>query len=181
MTQYTRSTKELLDLIRQQEARIAILVWNEHLNMLNSAGLNDAIEALLPGTYAVVFADIDRLKTINCATGSHIQTNRYLRDGLRVRRGEIAGQLLGDEFVFILPSGADAAGFCARIARQLAEQPLSAAEQAALEAVNGPGARLSATFDWMITDNVWRAIEALSVAVLAQKSRRDGGDHEQSA
>lgn len=170
----TRTTEDLLGLIRQQEQRIAALSWNDDLAMLNRAGLQDAIEQLPDDSYTVVFCDIDRLKTINTATGSHIQTNRYLRDGLRVRRGELAGQLFGDEFVFILPEGADAAGFCARITRQLAAQPLSQTERMALEALNGPGARLSATFAWEVTRNVWAAVERLSHTVLAQKAQRDG-------
>lgn len=178
-THSTKTPDELLTLIRQQEQRIAALVWNDGLGMLNAAGIEDAIASLPAGTYTVVFADIDRLKAINCATGSHVQTNRYLRDGLRVRRGELAGQLYGDEILFVLPEGADAAAFCARITRQLAEQPLSSAERAALEALDGPGARLSATFAWVETDDVWSAVAALSCDVLAQKAQRDGRQKEQ--
>jgi GGDEF domain-containing protein len=168
-----RSTADLLTLIRQQEARIASLTWNDHLAMLNAAGLHDAIAALPAERYTVVFADINRLKVINTITGSHVQTNRYLRDGLRVRRGEIAGQFLGDEFVFVLPADADAAAFCARVGRQLAEQPLSQAERTALELIDGVGARLGATFAWAETDDVWHTVEALSRDVLSQKARRD--------
>lgn len=171
------TTEELLTLIRAQEWRIASLIWNDHLCMLNQAGLDDAIAHLAPGTHTVVFCDIDRLKKINSITGSHAITNRYLRDGLRVRRGEIAGQLFGDEFLFVLPAGADAAAFCARITRQLAEQPLSGMERAALELLDGSGARLSATFAWCETDNVSGAIAQLSADVLAQKAARDARRH----
>jgi GGDEF domain-containing protein len=171
----TSTSADLLARIRQQEQRIAALVWNDHLGMLNAAGLQDAIDTLPAGdVYTVIFADINRLKDINRVTGSHIQTNRYLRDGLRVRRGEVAGQLYGDEFIFILPEGADAAGFCARITRQLASQPLSQAERMALEVLDGPGARLSATFAWEVARDVWAAVERLSRDVLAQKAKRDG-------
>lgn len=167
-----RTTEEWIALVRQHEQRIAALVWSDALGMLNQAGLRDAIAQLPEGAYTVVFADINRLKTLNSITGNHIQTNRYLRDGLRVRRGEIAGQFLGDEIVFILPEGADAAGFCARITRQLAEQPLSSMERAALELIDGPGARLSATFAYETASDIWAAIERLSCDVLAQKGKR---------
>lgn len=170
----TRTPDELLALIRQQNQRIQSLIWNDQLSMLNNAGLHDAIDQL-PNSevYTVIFCDINRLKVMNTITGSHIQTNRYLRDGLRVRRGEIAGQFLGDEFVFVLPEGADAAAFCARITRQLAEQPLSHAERTALELIDGPGARLSATFAYAESSDVWHTVEQLSRDVLAQKAQRD--------
>jgi GGDEF domain-containing protein len=167
------NTEELLLLIRQQKQRIEDLCWNPSLHMLNSAGLHDAVAQLEPGTYTVVFCDINRLKTINAATGSHVATNRYLRDGLRVRRGEVAGQYLGDEFLFILPEDADAPGFCSRLTRQLAAQPLSQAERSALDAADGPHACLSATFAWEVTSDVWAAVERLSREVLASKARRD--------
>lgn len=170
----TRHPDELITLIRQQEQRIASLIWNDHLCMLNQAGLHDAIAQLEPSISTVVFCDINRLKQINSATGSHAQTNRYLRDGLRVRRGELAGQLFGDEFLFILPDDADASGFCSRITRQLAAQPLSQAERSALELLDGPGARLSATFAWEATSDVWAAVDRLSREVLGQKAARDG-------
>lgn len=169
----SRHPDELIKLIRQQEARITSLIWSDELSMLNQAGLRDAITQLEPGVYTVVFCDINRLKTINQITGSHVATNRYLRDGLRVRRGELAGQLYGDEILFVLPEGADAPAFCARLTRQLAEQPLSQAERMALESVDGPGARLSATFAWEVTSDVWSAVERLSRDVLAQKAKRD--------
>ena len=168
-----RSTQELLDLIITQSRRIESLIWNDDLSMYNQAGVRDAINRLVPGTYTVVFCDINRLKTINSITQSHVQTNRYLRDGLRVRQGEIAGQLYGDEFLFILPEHADAAGFCARIARQLAQQPLTHTERIALEMVDGVGARLSATFAYERCEDVWQAVERLSANVLQQKAKRD--------
>lgn len=168
-----RTVEELIALLNTQQQRIASLVWNESLSMYNQAGLRDAIAQLEPGTYTIIFCDINRLKQINSATGSHTITNRYLRDGLRVRRDEIAGQLYGDEFLFVLTDGADAAGFCARISRQLAEQPLSQDERAALESVDGPGARLSATFAYERSDDVWQAVARLSADVLAQKAKRD--------
>ncbi len=172
-TQYpTRTHDEWEALLRARDARIEALAWNDDLGMLTQAGLRDAISALLPATYTIIFADINRLKTINTITGSHIQTNRYLRDGLRVRRGELAGQFLGDEFVFILPAAADAAAFCSRISRQLASQPLSQAERQALELIDGPGARLGATFAWHESSDVWRAVEALSRDVLTKKAAR---------
>lgn len=155
------------------EARIAALVWNDELGMYNRAGLMDAIDRLPEGAYTVVFCDIDRLKAINSATGSHVQTNRYLRDGLRVRAGEIAGQLYGDEIVFILAGTADAQAFIGRISRQLAQQRLTAEEHRALLLAGG-GAHLSATFAYRTATamTIRQAIEACSVDVLAQKARR---------
>ncbi len=168
-----RSTDELLALICEQRQRIESLLWNDDLGMLNNAGIRDAINRLDPGIYTVVLADINRLKTINSITGNHAQTNRYLRDGLRVRCGEVAGQLYGDEILFVLPSHADAAGFCARITRQLAQQPLTHAERSALELIDGIGATLSATFACERTEDVWQAVERLSANVLTQKAKRD--------
>jgi len=168
----TRTPAEWEALLRARDERIEALSWNDELGMLTQAGLRDAISNLMPATYLIVFADINRLKTINSITGCHIQTNRYLRDGLRVRRGELAGQFLGDEFVFVLPSGAPAAQFCARISRQLASQPLSQAERTALELVDGVGARLGATFAWAESSDVWHAVEALSRDVLTKKAAR---------
>lgn len=168
-----RSTADLIALIHQQEQRIQSLTWNDDLSMLNQAGIRDAIDQLTPGTYTVVFCDINRLKTINTITKNHTQTNRYLRDGLRVRAGELAGQFYGDEFLFVLPAHADAAGFCARITRQLADQPLSYDERTALEMIDGIGARLSATFAYEVTSDVGAAVSRLSADVLSQKARRD--------
>lgn len=170
----TRSPEELLAFIIAQQETIRRLSWNSELNMHNAAGLRDAIAGLSPIAYTVVLCDIDRLKAINAATGSHVQTNRYLRDELRVRKGEIAGQLYGDEFLFILADECDPAAFCARIGRQLADQPLTYSERSMLEAVAGHGARLSATFAYQthVTD-IWTAIEQLSADVLAQKAVRD--------
>ena len=147
--------------------------WNPLLEMYNLAGGLAAIAALPAGTYAVVFCDIDRLKRLNSATGNHIQTNRYLAQGLKVRRGEIAFQFLGDEFVFILTDWrgyADPAAFAERIEAQLAAQPLTWAERAAIN-----GAALSGTFAWragVANVAILPAIEQLSIAVLAQKAAR---------
>jgi GGDEF domain-containing protein len=146
--------------------------WNVDLGMLSRAGLDDAIDRLPPALYTVVFCDIDRLKAINSATRSHFQTNRYLRVGLEVRSGEIAGQLLGDEIVFILAAGADVAAFVRRIRRQLRAQPLTQEERRRLIIAGGDG-RLSATFAYRErVSAIWPAIEACSVDVLTQKEQR---------
>lgn len=169
-----------------KDETIRRLRWNDELGMLNNAGLMDAIRGLPRGNYAVVFADIDRLKTLNTATGSHFATNRYLADGLRVRQGEIAGQLFGDEIVFILNEqsrGEDAqpAAFTRRIARQLAGQPLRSSERWMLAAAQGCSfdqARLSATFasaSGVQASAVLATIEQLSIDVLALKAARDRG------
>src|SRR5207244_5192372 len=124
------------------------------LGKLNNAGIREAILQLPEGHYTVVFADIDRLKALNSATGSHCKTNRYLAACLAVRHGEIAGQLYGDEIVYILDENsryedAHPDAFVARIARQLAGQPLTISERYVLAAAQGchvSEARLSATF-----------------------------------
>lgn len=174
------------DLIAELRATIARLQYNESLGMLTAAGLAEAIRTLPNDTtYTVVFADIDRLKILNSVTRNHLQTNRYLAAGLAVRYGEIAGQLLGDEFVFILDDQArdtetDPDAFVARIARQLAGQPLTISERYALAAAQKchvSEARLSATFATMSNVSaaqVEGAIERLSCQVLAMKARRDG-------
>lgn len=164
---------------------IARLSFNEGLGMLTPAGLAEAIRTLRSDTtYTVVFADVDKLKVLNSVTGNHMQTNRYLRAGLEVREGEIAGQLLGDEFIFLIDeqsrgeqSNPDA--FVARIARQLAGQALTISERYALAAAQGvhvSRARLSATFaahSGVRAGQVHSIIERLSCDVLSQKAQRD--------
>lgn len=181
---HTHSTTTCQD-CQAKDDLIRRLSWNEGLGMLTSAGLHQAIGALPSDTtYTVVFADIDRLKTLNTATGNHLRTNRYLRAGLAVRDGEIAGQLLGDEIVFILDEhsrdeDAHPDAFVARIARQLAGQPLTISERYALASAQGCSldqARLSATFatqSGVSAGQVQRAIEALSCDVLRLKAERD--------
>lgn len=155
---------------------IARLERDDIIDMYSAAGGYRAIDRLPAGVYAVVFADIDYLKKLNTATGSHFRSNRYLAAGLRVRTGELAMRVMGDEFAFVLANGrciADPQAFIARLARQLAAQPLLDAERAML-----PGGRLSATFAWranVAQPNIRATIEALSADVLAQKARRDGG------
>jgi len=155
------------------EQQIARLSWNDSLNMYNRAGGLEAIRGLPEGFYTVIFADVDRLKAINSATGSHLQTNRYLAAGLRVRRGELAMQFLGDEFVFVLAADADADAFIARITRQLAEQPLTDGERATLAPYGA--SRLSATFAGrrqVRKQDISLAIEDCSIEVLAKKGAR---------
>jgi len=175
--------------IAQLNEENAALRWEDELHMLNRAGLKHAIRTLNPDTtYTIVFADIDRLKVLNSATCNHIQTNRYLRAGLAVRAGEIAGQFLGDEFLFLIdehgPSGDrryhdSASAFVARIARQLAGQPLTISERYALAAAQQchvSEAKLSATFatqSGVTAAQVLAAVEQLSCQVLAQKAERD--------
>ena len=172
--------------IDELEATIRRLRWNDELNMLNPAGLHEAIRQLPEGHYTVIFADIDKMKAINSATGSHCQTNRYLCAGLAVRSGEIAGQLYGDEFIYILDEQSrdemlDAHAFVARIARQLAGQPLTISEKYILATAQGchvSHAKLSATFATQSTvaaHEILSAIETLSSEVLLMKSRRDQG------
>lgn len=164
---------------------IARLSFNESLGMLTPAGLAEAIRTLRPDTtYTVVFADIDKLKVLNQVTQNHLQTNRYLRAGLAVRYGEIAGQLLGDEIIFILDDQArddetNPDAFVARIARQLAGQPLLQSERYALAAAQHchvRDAKLSATFaahSGATAAQVPSVIERLSCEVLTLKAQRD--------
>ena len=162
------------------------LRWNDELGMLNNAGLREAIRQLPAGHYTIIFADIDKMKAINSATGSHCQTNRYLAAGLARRHGEIAGQLYGDEFIYILDEqtmrdGDSPHAFIAFIARQLAGQPLTISERYALAAAQGvhvSQTKLSATFatkSSVAAQEILEAIETLSSEVLLMKSRRDQG------
>lgn len=179
------SPAALLLLIQEKQALIRRLSYNDSLKMLTPAGLSEAIRTLPYGVYTVVFADIDRLKVLNGVIGNHFQTNRYLAAGLAVRKSEIAGQLFGDEFVFLLDErsrnqATDPAAFVARIARQLAGQPLTISERYALAAAQHcpvAQAKLSATFatqSGVAADGVIAAIEQLSCQVLAMKKVRDG-------
>lgn len=186
---YQHTSTDLIDTMRAEittlRATIRRLHRNESLDMLNSAGLAEAIRNLPDTTtYTVVLCDIDRLKVINSATGNHLQTNRYLAAGLSVRYGEIAGQLFGDEFCFILDDQArndetNPGAFVARIARQLAGQPLTIGERyllAAAQDCHVSQARLSATFacaSGVSAAQVAQTVEALSCDVLSQKAQRD--------
>lgn len=170
-----------------KDEKIRKLSWNTTLDMYRAPGLEDTIANLSPATsYSVIVCDIDKMKAINSATGNHFQTDRYLAAGLAVRDGEIAGQLhdKGDEFVFILDEtsrgvDADAHAFVARIARQLAGQPLSISERYVLAAAQGchvSQAKLSATFavqSSVAAHEVLEAIETLSSEVLLMKARRE--------
>jgi GGDEF domain-containing protein len=187
---HTYSTCTKCQAMEQETARlraeVARLEWDETIGMLNSAGGYRAIDALPDGEYALVFCDIDYLKQINNATGNHVQTNRYLAEGLRVRPGEIAIRLMGDEFLFILcpqptaplpamferrrRAGVDPVAFVSRLAHQLASQPLNERERSKL-----PSGVLSATFAWqagVAKQDIRATIEALSQDVLAQKEAR---------
>ncbi len=154
--------------------------------MLNGAGLREAIRQLPAGHYTVIFADIDKMKAINSATGSHCATNRYLADGLARRHGEIVGQFGGDEFIYILDEQAmrdndSAQTFVAFISRQLAGQPLLQSERyllAAAQNVHVSQAKLSATFatqSSVAQHEILEVIEELSSEVLLLKARRDRG------
>ncbi len=179
-----QSNASLLSIIQEKQALIRRLSYNESLGMLNPAGLHEAIRTLPEGRYTVIFADVDRLKVLNSATGSHCKTNRYLAAGLARRHGEIVGQLYGDEFIYILDEqtmrdGDSPDAFIAYIARQLAGQPLTISERYALAAAHGCSveqARLSATFSAkseVRAGDVMDAIEWLSSDVLRLKAERD--------
>jgi GGDEF domain-containing protein len=174
------------------EQRLQAALWSPMLNMPNQAGLFDKIAQLDPSiTYTVVFIDIDYLKRINTVTGGHFSTNRYLADGLKVRAGEFIAQFLGDEFVALMgdrhypPHAKERRHthvpdvFVARIARQLAGQPLTISERYALAAAQGvpvEQARLSAAFataSGVSAGQVIRTIEQLSRDVLQLKAQRD--------
>src|SRR5689334_6527455 len=89
----------------RKDQTIRRLGWNTMLDMYRPGGFELAVEQLDPAkTYTVVLCDIDKMKAINSATGNHAKTDRYLAAGLRVRDGEIAGQVhdKGDEFAFVL-------------------------------------------------------------------------------
>jgi hypothetical protein len=159
---------------------IAYLCYDPSLGMLNRNGgrlliLLLSLPLLVFGGYTLVFADVDRLKQINKATGNHFDTNRLLRAGFRVRFGEIAWQQFGDEFGFLIRG--DGRAFCQRIARQLASQALAETQREALAAIEGVDtseAKLSATYS--VYENVrWigSALEHCSQDVLRQKAVRD--------
>lgn len=187
MTTHHHPTTTCLN-CQTKDEKIRRLSWNPLLQMYRAPGLEDAITSLPTNTtYSVIVCDIDKMKAINSATGNHFQTDRYLAAGLKVRDGEIAGQLhdKGDEFCFILnessrheDSNPDA--FVARISRQLAGQPLTISERYYLAAAQGchvSQARLSATFavrGGVAADDILDAIEQCSSEVLLMKARRDG-------
>ena len=178
--------QHLTTTIEELEATISRLRWDTSFGMLNPAGLHEAIRQLPEGQYTVIFADVDHMKHINSATGSHCKTDRYLTAGLKVREGEIAGRIHGDEIIYILDEqsrgeDADPHAFVARIARQLAGQPLTISEKyilAAAQGVHVSQAKLSATFacaSSVAAHEILSTIETLSSDVLLMKSRRDQG------
>jgi hypothetical protein len=158
---------------------IGFLCYDPSLGMFNRSGgrlitIVLALPCLLFGA-TLVFADVNRLKKINEATGNHLLTNVLLRGGFRVRRGEFAWQIFGDEMGFII--WGDGAAFVARLSRQLAAQPLTCAQRMVIAQADGVAvedAQLSATFS-IVTNvrHIGRALERGSQDVLAQKARRD--------
>lgn len=156
-------------------AIIVFLCYDPSLGMFNRSGgrlltIVLALPCLLFGA-TLVFADVNRLKKINEATGNHMLTNSLLRGGFRVRLGEFAWQIFGDEMGFII--WGDGPAFVARLARQLAEQELTPVQRQVLIDVDGVD-HLSATFS-IVTNvrNIGRALERGSQDVLAQKANRD--------
>jgi hypothetical protein len=159
-------------------ALIGIIVYtcyDPSLGMLNRSGgrllaLFLALPCLLFGA-TLVFADVNRLKKINEATGDHLLTNELLRGGFRVRPGEFAWQVFGDEFSFVV--WCDGPTFVARLTRQLAAQELTPVQRQVLLDADGVG-YLSATFSTPIrTRSIARALVKGSRDVLAQKAKRD--------
>jgi hypothetical protein len=158
---------------------IVYLCYDPSLGMLNRSGGRLLIVLLAPICLlfgaTLVFADVNRLKKINEATGNHMLTNALLRGGFRVRFGEFAWQVFGDEMAFVI--WGDGAAFVRRLTRQLAAQPLTLTQRAVLAEADGvpiERARLSATFAVVQTRNIWKALGMASTDVLAQKARRDG-------
>ncbi len=160
-------------------ATIGFLCYDPSLGMFTRAGgrllvIVLALPCLLFGA-TLIFADVNRLKKINEATGNHMLTNVLLRGGFRVRPGEFAWQVFGDEFGFII--WGDGAAVVARLTRQLAAQELTDRQRLVIALADGVAiedARLSATFSVPIkTRNIGKALERGSKDVLAQKKQRD--------
>lgn len=157
---------------------LGVIVWlcyDPSLGMLNRNGgrlliLLLAWPCLVFGA-TFVFADVNRLKLINKVTGNHFLTNALLKNGFRVRWNEFAWQIFGDEFGFII--WGDGHAFVARLARQLAAQPLTDAQRRVLLEVDGID-HLSATFAIASgIRHIGRALARSSAHVLAQKAERD--------
>ena len=160
-------------------AIIVFLCYDPSLGMFNRSGgrllvLLLAVPCMLIGA-TLVFADVNRLKKINEVTGNHLLTNKLLKGGFRVRRGEWAWQIFGDELGFLI--WGDGALLVARLTRQLADQPLTLVQRRVLADADGVSvedAHLSATFA-IVTDvrHIGRALSDGSADVLKQKAERD--------
>jgi hypothetical protein len=158
---------------------IVYLCYDPSLGMLNRSGGRLLIVLLAPVCLlfgaTFVFADVNRLKAINTATGNHLLTNALLRGGFRVRFGEFAWQIFGDEIGFII--WGDGYAFVRRLERQLGAQPLTLTQRAVIAEADGvpiDAACLSATFAVVTgTRNIWQAMGVASGDVLSQKARRD--------
>jgi hypothetical protein len=161
-------------------AIIGFLCYDPSLGMFNRSGgrllaLIMAVPCLLIGA-TLVFADVNRLKKINEATGNHLLTNKLLKGGFRVRRGEFAWQIYGDELGFLI--WGNGVALVARLTRQLADQPLTLVQRRVIadaDHVDIDAACLSATFA-IVTNvrHIGRALSAGSADVLKQKAQRDG-------
>ncbi len=154
---------------------IIFLCYDPSLGMFNRSGgrlltILLALPCLLFGA-TLIFADVNRLGMVNKATGNHLLTNALLRGGFRVRPGEWAWQIYGDEMGFII--WGDGAAFVNRLSRQLAAQPLTDVQRRVLIDADGVD-HLSATFS-IVTNvrHIGRALERGSREVLAQKAQRD--------
>lgn len=126
----------------EQEARLSFLTHYDPLTRLpNRALLSDRLEQSVRQAcdegwnIAVLFIDVDRLKTINVSLGYEIGDLVLKEVALRLegitRSGNILARIGDDGFVMVLGSDADEHGVCrtARDIVNLFEQPIRVARQ----------------------------------------------------
>ncbi len=144
-------SKEITELKQLQQRMQALSTKDELTGLYNRrgfAGLADhrlKVAGRLGGGVALLFADLDHLKTINDTHG-HLAGDRTLRDAARIlaqacRESDIVARLGGDEFAILLAdSAAEAtAGIIARIEQRIGRHNAGGAGGPALSLSIGVG------------------------------------------
>jgi diguanylate cyclase (GGDEF)-like protein/PAS domain S-box-containing protein len=130
LPEYVVAAYEDIDARRSQDARLAYLALHDALTGLaNRALLDDRLSQAIAaceregGVVAVLFCDVDGLKTVNDryghTFGDELLVTVARRLGGQVRGGDTLARLGGDEFVVVcnLRVPADAESMCRRLTR----------------------------------------------------------------
>ncbi|MBA3745150.1 sensor domain-containing diguanylate cyclase [Sporichthya sp.] len=134
--EYVVAAYEDIDARRSQDARLAYLALHDALTGLaNRALLDDRLSQAIAaceregGVVAVLFCDVDGLKSVNDryghSFGDELLVTVARRLGLQVRGGDTLARFGGDEFVVVcnLRSPDDAASMCRRLSIAVEADP----------------------------------------------------------
>ena len=136
LPEYVVAVYEDIDARRSQDARLAYLALHDALTGLaNRALLDDRLSQAIAaceredGVVAVLFCDVDGLKTVNDRYGHSFGDELLVavarRLGSQVRGGDTLARFGGDEFVVVcnLRSADDAESMCRRLSAAVEAEP----------------------------------------------------------